>query len=263
VLKVTFTLGDSLASEVIMPTYSPSTPVSRLGGGGDVPTPPNGGDGGDQSQGSNYPNYGARLRRARLGLICAIATVSMVFISLTSAYIVRQGLPTFDGTTNSYVRDWGMVQLPWALLAVNTGLLLLSSLTMEFARRDIKRRTALAPLQSIPGISLGDEKSFPWLGITVLLGFGFLVGQWLAWGELKARGFFVDTNPNSSFVYLLTAAHAVHLMGGMMALIWASASSLLHRPIEARRIVVDVTAWYWHFLAVLWVYVFALLAFVK
>ncbi|MFZ0198355.1 MAG: cytochrome c oxidase subunit 3 [Candidatus Sulfotelmatobacter sp.] len=243
-----------------MTTYSPSTPVSRLGGSGDVPVPPNGGDGGgENSQGSNFPNYGARLRRARLGLICAIATVSMVFISLTSAYVVRQGLPTFDGTTNSYVRDWGQVQLPWALLGINTVLLLISSLTMEFARRDIKRRAALAPLQSMPGISLGNEKSFPWLGVTVLLGLGFLVGQWMAWGELKARGFFVDTNPDSSFVYLLTAAHAVHLAGGIVALLWAAITSLLHRPIEGRRIVVDVTAWYWHFMALLWIYVFALL----
>jgi len=199
------------------------------------------------------------LRRARLGLICGIATVSMVFISLTSAYVVRQGLPTFDGATNSYVRDWGQVQLPWLLLGINTVLLLISSVTMELARREIKRRAALAPLQSMPGISLGEEKSFPWLGVTVLLGFGFLVGQWMAWGELKARGFFVDTNPNSSFVYLLTAAHAVHLAGGIVALIWASVTSLLHRPIEGRRIVVDVTAWYWHFMAVLWIYVFGLL----
>ena len=246
-----------------MATYSPSTPVNRLGRGGNVPAPPTGGDGGDSSSGSNLPNYGARLRRARLGLICGIATVSMVFISLTSAYVVRQGLPTFDGATNSYVRDWGQVQLPWLLLAINTVLLLVSSLTMEFARRDIKRRAALAPLQSMPGISLGEEKSFPWLGVTVLLGFGFLVGQWLAWGELKARGFFVDTNPNSSFVYLLTAAHAVHLAGGIIALLWASVTSLLHRPVEGRRIVVDVTAWYWHFMAVLWIYVFALLAFAR
>ncbi len=240
-----------------MATYSPSTPVSKLGRSGDIPVPPSGGDGGENS--SSFPNYGARLRRARLGLVCGIATVSMVFISLTSAYVVRQGLPTFDGTTNSYVRDWGQVQLPWLLLAINTGLLLISSLTMEFARRDMKRRAALAPLQSMPGISLGEERSFPWLGVTVVLGFGFLVGQWMAWGELKARGFFVDTNPNSSFVYLLTAAHAVHLAGGIIALLWAAVTSLLHRPVEGRRIVVDVTAWYWHFMAVLWIYVFALL----
>jgi cytochrome c oxidase subunit 3 len=203
------------------------------------------------------------LRRARLGLVCGVATVSMVFISLTSAYVVRQGLPTFDGTTNSYVRDWGQVQLPWLLLAINTALLVVSSVTMELARRDITRRAALAPLKSIPGITLGEEKSFPWLGVTVLLGLGFLVGQWMAWGELKARGFFVDTNPNSSFVYLLTAAHAVHLSGGVIALLWAAATSLLHRPIEGRRIVVDVTAWYWHFMAVLWIYVFALLGLAK
>jgi cytochrome c oxidase subunit 3 len=188
----------------------------------------------------------------------------MVFISLTSAYVVRQGLPTFDGATNSYVRDWGQVQLPWMLLAINTALLLISSLTMEAARRGMARRAALAPLQSIPGIAIGEEKSFPWLGVTVLLGFGFLAGQWMAWGELKARGFFVDTNPNSSFVYLLTAAHAVHLAGGIVALLWAAVmTSLLHRPVEGRRIVVDVTAWYWHFMAVLWIYVFALLGFAR
>jgi cytochrome c oxidase subunit 3 len=187
----------------------------------------------------------------------------MIFISLTSAYVVRQGLPTFDGTTNSYVRDWGMVQLPWLLLAINTALLLISSVTMEFARRDITRRAALAPLHSIPGISL-EERSIPWLGLTVVLGFGFLLGQWMAWRELHARGFFVDTNPNSSFVYLLTAAHAVHLAGGVVALIWAAATtSLLRRPIESRRIVVDVTAWYWHFMALLWVYVFALLGYAR
>jgi cytochrome c oxidase subunit III len=252
-----------LASEMIMPTYTPGTPVSRIGGGGDIPNPPTGGDGSDHSQESNYPNYGARLRRARLGLICAIATVSMVFVSLTSAYVVRQGLPTFDGATNSYVRDWGVVQLPWVLLFVNTALLLISSVTMEFARRDITRRTALAPVRSIPGISLGDEGRFPWLGLTVLLGLGFLIGQWLAWGELKARGFFVNTNPNSSFVYLLTAAHAVHLTGGVIALLWAGYTSLRHKPVEAQRIAIDVTAWYWHFMAVLWIYVFALVAFVK
>jgi cytochrome c oxidase subunit III len=209
------------------------------------------------------PDYGARLRRARLGLICAIVTVSMVFVSLTSAYVVRRGLPTFDNNSQSYVRDWGMVQLPWLLLAINTALLLISSLTMEGARRDITRRAALAPVKSIPGISLGEEKNFPWLAVTIVLGLGFLGGQFLAWKELEARGFFVNTNPDSSFVYLLTAAHAVHLAGGMLALLWAGVTSLRHKPVEARRIAVDVTAWYWHFMAVLWIYVFALLALVK
>jgi cytochrome c oxidase subunit 3 len=226
-----------------------------------VPAPPNGGDDG-RSPDSGLPNYGARLRRARLGMICAIATVCMIFVSLTSAYVVRRGLPTFDDSTRTYFRDWGEVQLPWALLLINTVILLASSLTMEGARRAIARRAALAPVGSIPGVSLGQERNFPWLGVTIVLGLGFLAGQWIAWGDLKSRGFFVATNPSSSFVYLLTAAHAVHLAGGIVALLWAGITSLLHRPIEDRRIVVDVAAWYWHFMAALWIYVFALLAFV-
>lgn len=203
------------------------------------------------------------MRRARLGLICGIATVCMVFISLTSAYIVRQGLPTFDGASNSYVRDWGRVDLPWLLLAINTAVLLVSSVSMELARRQAARQAALAPVKSIPGVSLGNEKSFPWLEITVILGFAFLAGQWLAWEELHNRGFYVDTNPSSSFAFLLTIAHAIHLGGGMIALIWAASASLLRKPVEARRIVVDITAWYWHFMAVLWIYIFALLGFAR
>lgn len=246
-----------------MATYTPSTPIGQLGRGGDVPRPPNGGGDDGGSPDSGLPNYGARLRRARLGLICAIATVGMVFVSLTSALIVRRGLPTFDDATRSYLRDWGGVQLPWQLLAINTAILLISSLTIEVARRQYARRAALAPVTSIPGVSLGEERNFPWLGVTVLLGLGFLVGQWMAWAELKGRGFFVATNPNSSFVYLLTAAHAVHLAGGIIALLWAGIASLQHKAIEGRRIVVDVAAWYWHFMAVLWIYVFALLAFAR
>ena len=242
-----------------MATYTPTNPIDHIGHGHKPPMPPAGG--GDDGRGGSgdIPNYGARLRRARLGLACGIATVCMVFISLTSAYVVRQGLPVFDGESNSYVRDWGRVDLPWNLLAINTLLLLVSSVTMELARRKAALRAALAPVESIPGISLGEEKSFPWLGITVLLGTSFLAGQWLAWGQLHARGFYVSTNPNSSFVFLLTIAHAVHLCGGMIALIWAASASLLKKPIEAKRIVVDITAWYWHFMAVLWIYVFALL----
>ena len=243
-----------------MATYTPSSPVD-LGRGGIPPVRPSGG--GDDGSGAGGPNYGARLRRARLGLICAMATVSMVFISLTSAYIVRQGLPTFDDSSRTYVRDWGEVHLPWLLLAINTALLVMSSVTMEAARRSMARQAALAPVQSIPGVSLGNERRYPWLGITVVLGAGFLIGQWLAWAELHNRGFYVSTNPSSSFVYLLTGTHAVHLAGGIIALLWAAITSLLRKPIEARRIVVDIAAWYWHFMLVLWIYVFALLGFAR
>jgi len=247
-----------------MATFTPSTPLNRvqLGRGGKVPEPPVHG-GGDDGRGDGEPDYVGRLRRARLGVAVAIAAVVMVFVSLTSAYIVRQGLPTFDNPTNSYVRDWGEVSLPLALLVVNTIVLLISSVTMEAARRDITLQVALAPVKSIPGVSLGEEKRFPWLGVTIVLGVAFLVGQCLAWIELRRRGFFIPTNPNSSFVYLFTGTHAVHLAGGVMALLWAGITSLLHKPVESRRIVIDVTSWYWHFMALLWIYVFALLEFAR
>jgi cytochrome c oxidase subunit 3 len=239
-----------------MATYTPSTPIDDIGH--KPPEPPVRG-GGDDGRGGDIPDYGARLRRARLGLICGIATVGMVFISLTSAYIFRRGLPTFQGESNSYVRDWGTVSLPWALLAVNTAILLLSSISMELARRKAARQAALEPVRSIPGVSLGHETNIPWLGITVILGLAFLMGQVLAWGELHSRGFFVNTNPSSSFAFLLTIAHAIHLAGGMMALLWAASASMFHKSLESRRIAVDITAWYWHFMAALWIYIFLLL----
>lgn len=241
-----------------MGTYTPTTPLDHIGNGSQPPVPPLGG--GDGGRGGGLPDYGARLRRARLGLFCGIVTVGMVFISLTSAYVVRKGLPTFDDNTSSYVRDWGEVQLPLGLLGINTLLLLLSSVSIELARRSAARRAALAPVQSIPGVTLGKDSSIPWLGITAVLGFAFLVGQWMAWGELHNRGFYVNTNPSSSFAFLLTIAHAVHLAGGTLALLWAASAPLRRASLEATRIAVDITAWYWHFMLVLWVYIFALLA---
>ncbi|MGH9495510.1 MAG: cytochrome c oxidase subunit 3 [Candidatus Sulfotelmatobacter sp.] len=243
-----------------MATYTPTTRIDDIGH--KPPEPPAHGGGGE-GRGGDVPDFGARLRRARLGMICAIATVCMVFISLSSAYVFRRGLPTFDGSSNTYVNDWGYVNLPMQLLVINTILLLASSVTMEFARRAAAQEAALAPVRSIPGITLDDKKNFPWLGCTVLLGICFFVGQWMAWTQLHARGFFLDTNPSSSFVFLLTIAHAVHLAGGMIALIWATSASLLRKPIESRRIAIDVTAWYWHFMAVLWIYIFALLRFAR
>jgi cytochrome c oxidase subunit 3 len=172
---------------------------------------------------------------------------------------VRKGSPSIDPLTNTYVRDWVPINLPWALLVVNTLVLLTSSVTMEFARRDIARQVALAPVKSIPGVSLGNERGFPWLGSTVVLGFGFLAGQLLVWRVLREHHFFLYSGPSSSIAYLLFGAHAIHLAGGVIALIYAATTSLLHRPVEARRIVIDVAAWYWHFMALLWIYIFALL----
>jgi cytochrome c oxidase subunit 3 len=245
-----------------MATLSPTVTLKDLqtGRGGRGAEPPVSGGGGGDGSSNPSPNYGERLRRVRLGLIIGLASITMIFVSLTSALVVRRGLPTFDERTSSYVRDWITVRLPFSLLLFNTLLLLISSVTMELARRQIARQAALAPVKSIPGVSIGEERHFPWLGITVVLGVGFLLGQWLAWRELANRGFYLATSASSSFVYLLTGVHAVHLAGGILALLYAAAATMLfHKPIEARGIVIDATAWYWHFMAFLWIYVFVLL----
>ena len=241
------------------PTIPAPHPTTSRGKRGDLPPVVGGGDGGRPDPDS--PDYGARLRRARLGLAVALTPIGMLFVAFTSAYIVRQGLPTFDPNTNTVVHDWVPVQLPTLLFLVNTCVLLLSSVTIECARRQLARQVALEPVHSIPGVSLGRERKFPWLALTIVLGLCFLTGQWLAWRDLAARGFYVATGPSSSFVYLLTGAHAVHLLGGILALLVAGAAVVLDRPLASRRIVVDVTAWYWHFMALLWIYILALLEF--
>ena len=241
------------------PTVPALHPTTSRGKRGDPPPVVGGGDGGRPDPGS--PDYGARLRRARLGLAVALTPIGMLFVAFTSAYIVRQGLPTFDPHTNTVVHDWIPVPLPTLLFLVNTCVLLLSSVTLEYARRQLARQVTLEPVQSIPGVSLGTERKFPWLALTIVLGLCFLTGQWLAWRDLASRGFYVATGPSSSFVYLLTGAHAVHLLGGILALLAAGAAVVLNRPLASRWIVVDVTAWYWHFMALLWIYILALLEF--
>lgn len=231
---------------------------------GDEGRPPSrrDGGGGDGRPNAGLPDYATRLRRARLALLVALIPILMLFVSFTSAYVVRQGLPTLDPATNQLVRDWVPVKLP-ALLLINTLVLLVSSVGMELARRQTKH-AAIASLGPTEGkISASPEGSAPWLTMTIVLGLLFLFGQWMAWKQLAASGFYVSTAPSSSFVYLLTGAHAIHLMGGVLALLIAGMFALLHRSILRRSIVVDVTAWYWHFMAGLWVYILCLLEFAK
>src|SRR5436309_531516 len=213
--------------------------------------------GGNDGSGPRLPDYATRLRRARLGLLVALTPVLMLFVSFTSAYVVRQGLPTLDPRTNQLVRDWIPITLP-KLLLFNTGVLIVSSLFMEFARRQIKDP---ASATTAPRASVGDQSRIPWLSMTLVLGLFFLLGQWTAWRQMAANGFYVATTPSSSFVYLLTGTHAIHLMGGVLALFIAGMASLLRRSAATRSIIVDVTAWYWHFMAALWIYILCLLEF--
>jgi cytochrome c oxidase subunit III len=246
------------------------TPYSAGHSGASLPPRTGGGDGdGDDGRGRKddggmpdfMPNYGERLRRARLGLAVAMTPIVMLFVSFTAVYLIRRGFLSFDPGTTTYVRTWIPVELPWILLLGNTAVLIISSFTIERARRVATREAALAPVRSIPGISLGDERHFPWLGLTTVLGLMFLAGQLFVWSKLSAEGFHFAGGTSSSFVYILTAMHGLHLAAGVLALLWADVASALHRPFETRRIVVDITAWYWHCMTALWIYILVLFSF--
>jgi cytochrome c oxidase subunit III len=216
---------------------------------------------GDARRASGPSDFATRLRRARLGMLVCISAVLMIFISYSSAYIVRQGLPTLDSRGETLIHDWLPIQLPNFLL-VNTLVLLLSTLMMELARRQAIHEVALATADPVLPPTRGKTNEIPWLGLTAVLGFAFLAGQWLVWRELGARGFYLATSPSSSFFYVLTGTHGIHLLGGIMALLAASAATLYFRQSAASRgVMVDVTAWYWHFMTLLWVYLLCLMKF--
>ena len=244
------------------------TPFSTRSGhhGDSLPPRTGGGDGGrgdgmPNSMPNSMPNYGDRLRRARMGLAVAMTPILVLFISVSAVYLIRRGFLGVDVSNPGYIQTWIPVRLPWSLLLINTGILILSSITVDFARRDITREAALAPVQSIPGISLGDERRFPWLALTTVLGLLFLGGQLFVWRKLSAGGFHLTGGTSSSFVYILTAMHGLHLAGGVLALVCANVASVLHRPVENRRIIVDIASWYWHCMTGLWVYILVLFSF--
>ena len=166
------------------------------------------------------------------GMTVALGGMLMFFMALVSAYIVRKGFP------NS---DWRSLNVP-RILWLNTVILLGSSVTLEFSRR---RRVR------------GDEEGFRhWWGVTAILGLFFLVGQATVWRELNAAGVYLATNPSSSFFFVFTGAHALHLLGGMAGLIAVMLRDSRHL---ARATAVEVVAMYWHFMDGLWVFLFLLL----
>lgn len=179
----------------------------------------------------------------RIGMWVALASILMLFIALTSAYIVR-GVPALSGGDS----DWLPIDMP-SVLWVTTGVLVLSSLSIELARRALKRNEYA-----------GFKR---WISLTTLFGVGFLAGQFMAWQQLAAQGVFINSHPHSSFFYLLTSLHGLHLLGGVIALAFVTVAALRMRIGFNRRTAVDVTAIYWHFMDGLWIYLFGLLFFFR
>jgi len=205
------------------------------GGGGGPPPPPGGGDDGDGGgEERNRRNRSSPSpKRYSTAIAIGIVSILMFFMALASAFIVlRRGNDL-----------WVSVHLPRILWA-NTLVLLASSFTLESARR----RLFLADLSGF--------REF-WLATTVL-GFLFVAGQLVAWRQLVAQGVYIASNQASSFFYIFTGAHAVHLLGGVGALLFVS-----FRKFEKTKIslptAAEIASYYWHFMDGLWIFLLALL----
>ncbi len=237
----------------------------KLGGGGPGKIPFRrgfgGGDDGDNEHRDPWPSRTSRLRRSRIAMFMCIISVSTVFIGLTGVVLwkhSRGGI--YDPARHELISDWRPLNLPYGQLWFNSLVLLVSSATLELARRKLYKKSEFHVL----GVEAPREhREVPWLGLTVLLGFLFLCGQVLVWSHFRGEGLYEDSNPNKLFFYVLTASHALHLTGGLIALLCAACWAYMRRKFESRLIVVEVTSWYWHFMGALWMYIFGLLYVVR
>jgi cytochrome c oxidase subunit 3 len=197
------------------------------GGGTDVPAGVD--DDGEGSGGSWQMPQRAYFTVIQLG----IAGITMFFMALTSSFLVRKGLGN----------DWVAFNFP-RILWVNTLILVASSFTIQAARRYLH----------------ADQRAAfkRWWALTTGLGILFLGGQLIAWRQLAGQGVFLVTNPSSSFFYVLTAAHGLHLVGGILALLYVSQRNW-QRSRMSLGTAADVASIYWHFMDGLWVFLLALL----
>jgi cytochrome c oxidase subunit 3 len=191
---------------------------------------------------------GSHAEKSETGVWVAVAAISMFFAAFTSSMIVRQGVTP----------DWLHFQLP-RVIYFSTIVLLASSATLELARR------RFASAADPAGSATSQDRAFVnrgmyWMYVTGALGFLFVLGQLLAWRNLRAQGLYLATNPSSSFFYVFTGTHAIHLLGGIGGVLY-----VLHRLRKtggiARKSGFGAFSIYWHFMDILWVYLLALLVF--
>lgn len=178
------------------------------------------------------PRGSGQAKASQSGIWIAMFAITMSFAAFTSALVIRQAST-----------DWTHLRTP-RILFFNTALLLVSSVLLEMARRDMLKKSPAAARES--------TRSKILLSGALLLGLAFIVGQYAAWQQLAAQGLFLATNPNSSFFYLLTGMHIVHVIGGIVALAYL----FVHRALSGtlRPNLVNGVVTYWHFMAALWVY---------
>lgn len=159
-----------------------------------------------------------------------IASIIMIFASLTSAYIVRKG----EG-------NWLEFQLP-ALFYVNSVIIVLSSISMQFAYLSAKKDLMLR-------LRVG-------LLLTLGIGLIFLVLQWQAWLQLVDMNIYFVGNPSGSFVYVLSGLHGAHIVAGLVFLLIVFYLSIRGQVHASKTLWIEICTTFWHFLGGLWLYLF-------
>jgi cytochrome c oxidase subunit 3 len=198
------------------------------GGFGSPPAETRGWGGGD-SGGDGYHSE----QRYKLAVWVGIAGIVMFFAAISSAMVV-----------SSAREDWRHVNLP-SVLWLSSAILLASSLTFEAAKRAVRRR--------------GAKDVRKWVLFTALLGIGFLIAQLSGWSQLLSQGVVLRGQPSGAFFYLLTAAHGLHVLGGLCVLGYVVTRVSIRRPWPRPKAVVEAAALYWHFMGALWAYILVLL----
>lgn len=184
----------------------------------------------------------ARPAPARVGLWVFLAVVTSFFTLFIAAYFIRMSPHLVQGVD---LRDWRPVEEPRILWA-NTALLVASSAFMQFASTALRREQ---PLHAGRGLLAGGAFAI-----------AFLLGQCLAWRQLQANGLYAAGNPANAFFYVITALHALHLLGGLV--VWGRAVARISRgsaTLASARLSVELCTVYWHYLLVVWIVLFGLL----
>jgi cytochrome c oxidase subunit 3 len=202
----------------------------RGGGGGKPPANEGGGDEGGRGRG---PSRRFSSRRYFTAIAIAMVSILMFFMALVSAYVVRKGSAS----------DWATFHFP-AIIWLNTATLVTSSVTLELARRRLAKS------------DLSGFRALWW--ISTVLGFGFLAGQIFVWRQLVYQGVFLASNPASSFFYIFTGAHALHILGGVGALLFVALRNFDLAKVT-RSTAAEVSSYFWHFLDALWIFLAVLL----
>jgi len=219
-------------------TSTKPSPKKGTGGGPRFPGPNGHGSPKRNGHGEPFLPDDSAANRYRIGMWVALAAILMMFTALSSAYIVRAA------SSN----DWQPLVMPRILL-LSTSVIIFSSGTIEAARKELK--------------GIAGSGYVRWLLLTVILGVGFLTSQLLAWRQLVRQGVYLASNPHSSFFYLLTATHGLHLFGGLLGLGYLLIRTRQQLDDEAvsvkKRAIADAVTLYWHFMDGLWIYLFLLL----